>query len=276
MHMKKHQIEQFNRKKDHEDRAIDETVSRLVKNILREGKEKERQSVTSSSNPAVGSAKRKRMCSYRSYDNAGSTDIETCSVAKKRPIAEFYPTLSPMLIENSSNCSQVLLKDDDKASQTEDDVITIKIEPDDEEGYGGAIVETSEKCDSDGVSLEKDTAVQNFSDNSTKDVSNKNSVVIRDSGKLKKRDEIIVVQSYDKNVNSCDHSGELLSPETLTETSGQTPKTVKVKVEEDVDLPFVEEYYQNRGKCLEDVKLTPEEIGADSASKTSKFTIVYV
>lgn len=278
MHMKKHQIEQFNRRKDQEDRAVDETVSILVRNILREGKEKERRN-SSTSGHILAQAKRKRKSIDCNQAYPGSQNSETCSAAKKKPIAELFPKLSPSLSKSSSeNLSDTLnqrseenVKNNFETSDDEVTGITIKIEPDYEEGYGGAVLNTYDKNDTNSVSEEKNLDDINSSDCSSQGEASDKAKTTKESlktAKYKDSRDPPVVQCNDNRGNSADKSENSPSLQICSEKDGQTCVGRKGKGEDDIELPFVEEYYQNRGKCVEDVKLTPEEIGAETTRKT--------
>ncbi|XP_045202692.1 uncharacterized protein LOC123556192 [Mercenaria mercenaria] len=265
MHMKKHQIEQFNRKKDHEDKAIDETVSKLVKNILREGKEKERKNSSTSCSTSLPPLRRKRSFNFHNTFNPSSFNTEGCSEPKKIPIAQFFPTISPGAGRNVKNDESAGLNDtvqenDTRSAETSGDkVITIKIEPNDMEEYGGN-VDNENKVEEGSQS--KDFVVYIDSDCSNQERTSGNAVLSSRSVKSKGREEIIIVQKNGYHDNSLEESDicEVSQEDKNKEEKNKDSEIVRVRrEEEEIALPMVEEFYQNRDKCLEDVKLTAEE-----------------
>lgn len=270
MHMKKHQIEQFNRKKDHEDRAIDETVSKLVKNILKEGKEKEKKNIS-------GPLRRKRGLSHHDYGYPSDFTGDLCSQPKK-PIVQYFPTLSPMLTrtntDNVPGSYQLQQSESKKYSESSDDeVVTIKIEAREIEDYGDSVsMHQTSELDERSQAMQNDYVVYIDSDCSNqeriswdKDVPKEYSCSHRTTGS----EECAVTQK-----TSCSISGDSNNSANMTneqkDTDSPTGEVIHIKTEENIDLPFVEEYYHNRINYAETVKLTTEEKMRDSAIYSSE------
>lgn len=227
MHMKKHQIEQYNRRKNSEDRSIDDEVSKLVKNILKEGKEKEKLRGCTSL-----PVRRKRGSSFLS----GSESVG-CSSPKR--IAELFPTLTPMLAKkplHNRYYPQCVNSNNEKNNEK---LTVIKSEPVDDNEYGG-------KAD---IVIENDRAVQE-----AEDVHSRLSL----STNKFSATEVHIVSEH----NGISHV--VRSTSKCSQTSDQNEASDKKDVndtDEEIDLPFVEPFYKDREKCVEDVKLTPQEIG---------------
>lgn len=269
--MKKHQIEQFNRKKDHEDRAIDETVSKLVKNILKEGKEKEKKNTS-------GPLRRKRGLYH--HDSGYPSDFkgDICSQPKKKPIVQYFPTLSPMLsrttTDNAPASYHPMLQQSESKKYSEssdDEVVTIKIEAREIEDYGDSIHHTSE-IDEGSQAMQNDYVVYIDSDCSNqeriswdKDVPKENLCSHRATGS----EEYAAVQKTSGSVSDDSNNSANMTNE-QTDTDSPTGKVIHIKTEENIDLPFVEEYYHNRINYAETVKLTTEEKGRESAVCSSE------
>ena len=261
MHMKKHQIEQFNRQKDYEDRTIDETVSQLVKNILREGKEKEKKNIGTvacgTTHPPI---RRKRSFHFQNSLRKGGYKSERCSDAKKMSNSNLFPTLSPMLLRSESN--EGMVSPNDTRQEYEcggDEVITIKIEPNDIDEYGGAEavhVDSTEESSQDYV-----TYVENDCSNKDRTSSENDQRSLNVTNKI----DIINIQSngcLDKSVEESENC-ETSADDANDKIENRDIEIMTAKEEDELSLPMVEEFYQNRDKSFEDVKVTAKDKGSD-------------
>ncbi|KAL4232813.1 hypothetical protein ACF0H5_007499 [Mactra antiquata] len=233
MHMKKHQIEQYNRDIDPGDRAIEDEVSKLVKNILKEGKEKEKLRC----NPPLPFRRKRRLSSINRTDMLG-----VGGSGAQKSVAEMFPTLAPMLSRTSSssdfNSSTHLGESGIKRERHEQEVVVIKSEPDDDGEYGGINNSITDNGETNETSMEigrPSSSTQNSECSATDNICDQDSAW---------------------NVTG----GTSQGCQTSEKSDGS---------DEDIDLPFVEPYYQDREQCVQNVKLTPEEIGANIKQETA-------
>ncbi|XP_060556282.1 uncharacterized protein LOC132716956 [Ruditapes philippinarum] len=271
MHMKKHQIEQFNRQKDYEDKTIDETVSQLVKNILREGKEKEKKNIgTVLCGASRQPMRRKRSFNFHNSFRKGRNVTEGCSEAKRVQIANFFPTLSPMHGRSESNesmvSSYITSQENDNSSLEgdEDEVITIKIEPNDLDEYGGSHDVNIDDNSAEDLSQDKDYIMNVESDCSNQDKTVRESDESSRSANSTGSDDKIIVQRnsfHDKSFEESEKQEVSCSGETdgIRKSGVIEITSEKNEEEEEITLPMVEEFYQNRDKPLEDLKFVAIE-----------------
>lgn len=246
MHMKKHQIEQYNRRRDKEDKSIDETVSQLVQNILKEGKEKER---VNKGHPGFyalpGRRKRNSGCWYQDERN-NSFSTDGCSRRKRKSISSFFPALSQGFDHVSTAYSVPITSpyaavagesSPNDMSVPEENIVTIKIEPIDDSEYGGEVTDSGSRVnDSDFV-----------------------------KSKLSSQGCVNGSQSVNDSVQGGTEQSESLDGSSSVDQSNKRQKMLGT--DGDVELPFVEEFYQRKKPWEPDVKLLDQEISSPSPKR---------